>query len=60
LNDQIGQVIELITSTRPAEHANAACREFLARVNQAPLAMVERLWPRWVLDPEDEKLRVSA
>lgn len=42
------------------EALHAACREFLARVNQAPLAMVERLWPRWELDPEEEKLRVSA
>lgn len=37
-----------------------ACRMFLERINQAPLTLVERLWPRWELDPDEEKLRLSA
>ena len=42
------------------EELHAACREFLSRVNQAPLAMVERLWSRRELNPEEEKLRISV
>lgn len=35
------------------------CREFIKRVNRKPLALIQRLWPRFELDPEEEKLRIS-
>ena len=38
-----------------------ACREFIARINGDAMAMVDRLWPRFDLDPEHEaKLLVST
>ncbi len=36
-----------------------ACKAFIDRVNRNPLAMIDRLWPRFELDPEAEKLLVS-
>ena len=38
----------------------AACKKFVADVNVNPDDLVRRLWPRFELDPEEEKLRVSA
>jgi transposase len=39
----------------------AACQEFIARINGDAMAMVDRLWPKFELDPEYEaKLLVSA
>jgi transposase len=37
-----------------------ACIEFVNRINADDLEMINRLWPRFDLDPESEKLRVSA
>lgn len=37
-----------------------ACKNFIERINQNHVAMVDRLWPRFSLDPEEEKLRFSA
>jgi len=38
-----------------------ACQAFLARVNRDPVALVDRLWPKFELDPEFEaKLRVPT
>jgi len=38
----------------------AACQEFVARINRDPVALADRLWPKFELDPEfEEKLRVS-
>jgi hypothetical protein len=31
-----------------------ACQAFLARVNRGPVALVDRLWPKFELDPEFE------
>ena len=46
-----GSVAELI----------AAAQAFIERVNGDPAALVNRLWPKFELDPEfEEKLRVSA
>lgn len=36
-----------------------ACKAFIDRVNRNPLAMIDRLWPRFELDPEAEKLLFS-
>lgn len=36
-----------------------ACKTFVQTINQNPLAIVDRLWPRFKLDPEPEKLGVS-
>ena len=36
-----------------------ACREFIEEINKDPLAIVDRLWPRFELDPEIEKLGFS-
>lgn len=36
-----------------------ACKKFIETINRNPLEMVARLWPRFELDPEPEKLRVS-
>lgn len=36
-----------------------ACIAFIERVNSDPLYMIDRLWPRFELDPEYEKLLVS-
>jgi transposase len=39
----------------------AACQAFIARINRDPVAVVDRLWPKFELDPEfEEKLRVST
>jgi transposase len=38
----------------------AACKMFISQVNVDPQAMIMRLWPRFELDPDEEKLRVSA
>ena len=39
----------------------AACRAFIARINRDPIALIDRLWPKFELDPEfEEKLRVST
>ena len=36
-----------------------ACQEFITRINLDPVALVDRLWPKFELDPEFEaKLRV--
>lgn len=37
-----------------------ACPAFVESRNQDPLAMITRLWPKFDLDPEVEKLRFSA
>jgi transposase len=38
----------------------AACQAFIDRINRDPIALVDRLWPKFELDPEfEEKLRVS-
>ena len=37
----------------------AACKQFLDEINRDPLAIVQRLWPRFDLDPEVEKLGIS-
>lgn len=36
-----------------------ACKAFIDRINQDPLAVINRLWPRFELDPDYEKLLVS-
>jgi transposase len=37
-----------------------ACRAFIERINRDPTAWIDRLWPKFELDPEfEEKLRVS-
>ena len=36
-----------------------ACREFIARINLDPLAIISRLWPKFSLDPDYEKLLFS-
>jgi len=36
-----------------------ACQAFIDRINKDPLAMVDRLWPKFELDPEIEKLLFS-
>ena len=38
---------------------HTACLTFLEHINQSPLALIDRLWPRFELDPEVEKLRFS-
>ena len=39
----------------------AACQEFIQRINRDPVALVDRLWPKFELDPEfEEKLRVPT
>ena len=37
-----------------------ACKTFIDEINQDPLAIVRRLWPRFTLDPEVEKLGFST
>lgn len=39
---------------------SAACRGFIETINGDTLAMITRLWPRFDLDPETEKLRFST
>ena len=36
-----------------------ACKAFLARINTDPLQLISRLWPKFELDPDFEKLLVS-
>ena len=39
----------------------AACQAFIERINRDPMTLIDRLWPKFELDPEfEEKLRVSA
>jgi transposase len=39
----------------------ASAQAFIARINGDPLALIDRLWPKFDLDPEfEEKLRVST
>ena len=39
----------------------AACQAFIERINRDPIALVDRLWPKFELDPEFEaKLLVSS
>jgi hypothetical protein len=39
----------------------AACQGFIERINRDPIALVDRLWPKFELDPEFEaKLRVPT
>ena len=47
--------------TRGHYHASlseleAACQKFIALINQDPTALVDRLWPKFELDPQDELL----
>lgn len=37
-----------------------ACMKFISQINQDPAAVVNRLWPKFELDPEIEKLRFSC
>jgi hypothetical protein len=38
-----------------------ACQSFLAGINREPIALVDRLWPNFELDPAfEEKVRVST
>lgn len=37
-----------------------ACKAFLARINQDPHGIIDRLWPKFDLDPVEEKLRFST
>jgi transposase len=38
-----------------------ACRAFIERINRDPIALIDRLWPKFELDPEfEKKLRVST
>jgi transposase len=52
--------------TRGFSHASVpelieACQAFIERINRDPVALVDRLWPKFELDPEfEEKLRVST
>ncbi len=36
-----------------------ACKEFIVRINDDPITLVYRLWPKFELDPDYEKLLVS-
>jgi transposase len=36
-----------------------ACKEFIDTLNREPLKITQRLWPRFELDPQIEKLRLS-
>ena len=37
-----------------------ACLNFIKELNKEPEKMISRLWPRFDLDPEIEKLRIST
>ena len=58
--------IERLWDTRGHCHSSvaeltAACQRFIATINQDPVAVVDRLWPKFELDPEfEQELRVSA
>jgi hypothetical protein len=36
------------------------CKAFIERINRDPDAMISRLWPRFDLDPDYEKLLLST
>lgn len=36
------------------------CKDFINRINLEPLAMIDRLWPHFELDPDYEQLLVST
>lgn len=36
------------------------CQAFIQQINQEPQAMIDRLWPRFELDPDYEKLLLST
>ena len=36
-----------------------ACKAFIDGINQVPQSVIDRLWPRFELDPKVEELRVS-
>lgn len=36
-----------------------ACERFIESINRDPLGIISRLWPKFALDPELEKLRIS-
>ena len=38
----------------------SACQDFIAGINADPEAVVDRLWPKFELDPEHEKLLLST
>jgi transposase len=39
----------------------AACQAFIERINRNPIALIDRLWPKFELDPEfEDKLRLST
>ena len=40
-------------------HLFDACKAFVERINHDPIAVVQRLWPKFELDPDYEKLLVS-
>ncbi len=43
------------------QELHEACQAFLARINRDPIALVDRLWPKFELDLEfEEKLRVPT
>jgi len=37
-----------------------ACKKFIETINKNPLATIKRLWPKFELDPEEEKLGFST
>jgi transposase len=37
-----------------------ACKSFVETINQNPLEMIDRLWPKFELNPEEEKLGFSG
>lgn len=37
----------------------AACKSFIETINQNPLEIINRVWQRFELDPEAEKLGIS-
>jgi transposase len=41
-------------------HLFCDCKAFVERINLDPLAMIARLWPRFDLDPDYDKLLVST
>ena len=36
-----------------------ACKTFIAHINRQPEQLISRLWPKFELDPDYEKLLVS-
>ena len=37
-----------------------ACKRFVEAINRSPLDLIQRLWPRFELDPAVEKLQISG